>query len=451
MQLFTIVDLLFGKKISRGSMRLHCLGLNHRTAEIKIREKLAFETAQIEEFWGHLQRTTGGLLRELVVLSTCNRIEIYAVSEQPAFKDLEQTLLKYRNLQLENVESLFYRFVDEQVISHLMRVSSGLDSMVLGEPQILGQVTDAYKISLGINACGKVLSKLFQSAIRAGKRVRTETDISKDSVSISSLAANMAEQKLSDLKSAQITLLGAGEMAELAVEALKKRGANKFGVISRTISSACSLAEKWNGQAGTMEDLSGALEATDIFITSTSAPHIIIHPGMIEQVMAARKEHPLVIIDIAVPRDVSSEVGEIKNVSLFDIDDLNYGVEKAIENREKEIPKVEKIIDEEYQQYKEYFGTLNIVPIIVEMRQHADAIRQKELKKTLRKLESLNPEDREQIKALTHSIVKKILHGPTVFLREEANGPNGEKYASAASKLFGLNGLEDRDKALRND
>ena len=432
-------------------MRLHCLGLNHRTAEIEIREKLAFEAGQIEEFWGHLQKTTKGFLSELVVLSTCNRVEIYAVSDQPSFGELEQALLKYRNLEIKHVQELFYRFVDQQVISHLMRVSAGLDSMVLGEPQILGQVTDAYEISLGINACGKVLSKLFQSAIRAGKRVRTETEISKDSVSISSLAANMAEQEVSDLLGAQITLLGAGEMAELAVEALKKRGANKFGVISRTISSACGLAEKWDGQAGTMENLSGALEATDILITSTSAPHTLIHRGMIEQVMAERKERPMVIIDIAVPRDVSPDVSLVENVRLYDIDDLNRGVEKAIENRENEIPKVERIIDDEYQAFKEYFATLDVVPVIVEMRQYADSIRQNELEKTLRKLEGLHPKDKEQIKALTHSIVQKILHGPTICLREEANGPNGKKYANAASKLFGLNGLEDRDKAIKND
>ena len=432
-------------------MRLHCLGLNHRTAEIEIREKLAFEADQIEEFWGHLQKTTEGFLSELVVLSTCNRVEIYAVSEQPNFGELEQALLKYRNLEIEHVQGLFYRFVDEQVISHLMRVSAGLDSMVLGEPQILGQVTDAYKISLGINACGKVLSKLFQSAIRAGKRVRTETGISKDSVSISSLAANMAEQAVSDLLGAQITLLGAGEMAELAVEALKKRGANKFGVISRTISSACSLAEKWDGQAGTMENLSGALEVTDILITSTSAPHTLIHRGMIEQVMAERKERPMVIIDIAVPRDVSPDVNLVENVRLYDIDDLNQGVEKAIENRENEIPKVEKIIDEEYQHYKEYFATLNVVPVIVEMRQYADSIRQNELEKTLRKLEGLQSEDKEHIKALTHSIVQKILHGPTICLREEANGPNRERYANAASELFGLNGMNEPGKATRDD
>ncbi len=432
-------------------MRLHCLGINHRTADVDVREKLAFEVSQIEEFWNLLQKVTAGLLSELVVLSTCNRVEIYALADQPIFTDIEQALIQYRKIQYEPVEGLFYRFVDEQVISHLMRVAAGLDSMVLGEPQILGQVTDAYEISLGINACGKVLSKLFQSAIRAGKRVRTETDISKDAVSVPSLAARMAEQVVGDLARAQITLLGAGEMAELAVEALKIRGANQFGVISRTISSACSLAEKWNGKAGTLQDLSGALETTDILISSTSAPHTIIHRKMIGKAMESRQDRPMVIIDIAVPRDVASNVNVVENVNLYDIDDLNCGVEEAIGNREGEIPKVEKIIDDEYQAFKEYFGTLNIVPIIVEMRQHADAIRQKELDKTLRKLESLNPEDREQIKALTHSIVQKILHGPTVFLREEANGPNGEKYASAASKLFGLNGLEDRDRAIRND
>jgi glutamyl-tRNA reductase len=219
---------------------------------------------------------------------------------------------------------------------------------------------------------------------------------------------------------------------------LRKRGAEKFIVISRTINSACGLAEKWNGHASTIEDLSGALEETDILITSTSAPHTLIHRGMIEQIMHGRSDRPMVIIDIAVPRDVSPQVGEIENVSLFDIDGLNQGVAKSIQTREGAVPKVERIIDQEYQIFKEYYASLKVVPVIVGMRQQADDIRRNELEKTLRKLDRLDPQDQEQIVALTHSIVQKILHEPTIRLREEANGPNGEKYAGAVRALFGL-------------
>jgi glutamyl-tRNA reductase len=421
-------------------MRLHCLGINHQTAEVSTREKLAFDINQTKSFWEALRKETERKVDELVVLSTCNRVEIYAVSEQPFFAELEKTLVELRDISGKDIGHLFYRLVDEQVISHLLRVSSGLDSMVLGEPQILGQVTEAYQTGLEIGSCGKMLSKLFQSAISTGKRVRTETDISKNSMSVSSLAAQVTEQIVGNVSDSQITLLGAGEMAELAIEALKKRGANKFIVISRTINSACTLAQKWDGHAGTMENLAGALENTDILLTSTSAPHTIIHRSLIEGIMANRPNRPLVIIDIAVPRDVASDVKDIAGVSLFDIDRLNQGVVKAVESRESEIPKVEKIIDEEYLTFKEYFGSLKVLPVIAGIRQQANAIRQQELEKALRQLDGIDPKQQERIKALTHAIVQKILHEPTIRLRQEANGPNGEKYAVAVSELFGLNG-----------
>lgn len=421
-------------------MRLHCLGINHQTAEVSTREKLAFDINQTKSFWEALRKETERKVDELVVLSTCNRVEIYAVSEQPFFAELEKSLVELRDISGKDIGHLFYRLVDEQVISHLLRVSSGLDSMVLGEPQILGQVTEAYQTGLEIGSCGKMLSKLFQSAISTGKRVRTETDISKNSMSVSSLAAQVTEQIVGNLYESQITLLGAGEMAELAIEALKKRGANKFIVISRTINSACDLAQKWDGHAGTMENLTGALENTDILLTSTSAPHTIIHRSLIEGIMANRPNRPLVIIDIAVPRDVASDVKDIAGVSLFDIDRLNQGVVKAVESRESEIPKVEKIIDEEYLTFKEYFGSLKVLPVIAGIRQQANAIRQQELEKALRQLDGIDPKQQERIKALTHAIVQKILHEPTIRLRQEANGPNGEKYAVAVSELFGLNG-----------
>ncbi len=427
-------------------MRLHCLGINYQSADVNIRELLAFRPEQTQDFWNYIQKEYNDLLDECVILSTCNRVEIYAVSQSPIFEKLEEALLKFQKIDASLIEDLFYKRVDEQVIAHLMRVSAGLDSMVLGEPQILGQVTDAYKLGLELKICGKVLSKLFQSAIRAGKRVRTETDISKNSMSVSSLAAKMVEQSVADIKNIQITLLGAGQMAELAVEALKKRGVKNFLVISRTISSACGLAEKWNGRAGSFDKLAGALEETDVLISSTSAPHTLIHREMIEKLMAKRSDRPMVIIDIAVPRDVASDVAEVENVKLYDIDTLNHDIEKAIEGREREIPKVEQIIDYEYQEFKDFFHSLRYIPVIAGMRQHADGIRQRELDKTLKKMHYLNPKDQERIKALTHSIVQKILHEPTVKLREEAKGSNGERYAFAVSELFGLNNKNSNSK-----
>ncbi len=421
-------------------MHLHCLGINHHTADVSTREKLAFDLDQTNQFWQFLTSHSGQPIDELAILSTCNRVEIYAVANQPIFSELENALLNGRNILHENVDSLFYRRVDEQVISHIMRVSAGLDSMILGEPQILGQVTEAYETSLRIGACGKVLSKLFQSAIFTGKRVRSETGISRNSISVSSLAARVAEHVVGDISNAYITLLGAGEMAELAIEALKKRGADKFIVISRTISSACDLAKKWDGLAGTIDKLAGALEKTDILLTSTSAPHTLIHREMVEHIMTGRPERPLVIIDIAVPRDVAADVAEVAGVSLFDIDSLNQGVEEALESRVNEIPKVERILDEEYLAFKKFYGTLKVVPIIISMRQQAETIRKQELEKTMRQMDDMDPKHQKRIAALTNSIVKRILHEPTIRLREEANGPDAEKYTSAVNELFGLNG-----------
>ena len=417
-------------------MHLHCLGLNHHTAEVSIREKLAFDEQDILNFWNKLNNKSIPL--ELVVLSTCNRVEIYVASEEPIFEIIEGELSDQGNIPQEQINASFYRLVDEQVVSHLFRVAAGLDSMVLGEPQILGQVTEAYEIGLKFESCGKILSKLFQTAIQTGKRVRTETAISRNSTSISSLAARLAAQIVPNLPEAQITLFGAGEMAELTVEALRKRGVKNFNVISRTINSACTLAKRWNGQAGTMDSLKGVLEDTDILITSTSAPHTLLNKGMIAQIMKNRPDRPMVIIDIAVPRDVDPEVDTVPNAQVYDIDRLYQEVEQSLEKRSNEIPKVEKILEEEYLHFKDFWGTLKVVPTIVDMRQMADNIRIQELEKTLNRLPDLGEFEQEKIVAMTRSIVQKILHAPTVGLRQKANEPDGEKYASAVRVLFGL-------------
>ena len=417
-------------------MRLHCLGLNHRTAKVAIREQLALSTQEIENLWQSLSQS--GKIQELVVLSTCNRVELYAIAEQPAFEALEAEILNDLGLDPADREQYFYRLVDEQVVSHLLRVSAGLDSMVLGEPQILGQVTSAYELGLEINACGKILSRLFQTAIFTGKRVRTETTISQNSTSVSSIAARLISEKIDDLTNAKIVVLGAGEMAELAVGALRARGADNFHVISRTISSACALAAKWDGQAGTMENLNGALQQADILITSTSAPHTLIKKFMMQSIMKQRPDQPMVIIDIAVPRDVAPAVNEIPGVYVYDIDGLNQTADISLKGRQGAIPQVEAILSEEYQTFKEYWASLAVVPVIKEMRQQADTIRQQELDKALRRLNGLDQADQEQIAALTHSIVQKILHTPTVRLKQEAAGPEADKYALAARALFGL-------------
>jgi len=418
-----------------------CLGISHQTASVALREQLAFTPHRLEVSLARLGcSNTEDLneIRELVILSTCNRVELYAVSTSSHFDAIETFLSETQNIPISRISSQFYRFQGKEAVHHLLDVAAGLDSAVLGEPQILGQVTDAYSTARKHGTSGKILSRLFQTAIQAGKRARTETAISHNAASVASVAVRLTSQSVPDLKTAQILVLGAGEMAELAVEALRKRGAHQITVVNRTLQRAEELARHWKGKAATLEMLSDLLLTADIVISSTGAPHTIIYAPMVAAVMQTRPERPLVLMDIAVPRDVDANVGQIRNVNLFDMDTLSEKLKTSLAQRAAEIPHVEKILDEELASFMEYLATLDVVPLIIKMRQQADEIRLAELEKTIRHIPNLPPDAQEQIDVLTKSIVNKILHSPTIRLREEANGPNAIDYADIARGLFGL-------------
>lgn len=374
----------------------------------------------------------------MVILSTCNRVEIYAVATQPIFNTLKTFLAEVQGVPVSSFAQALYRLLDQDVIKHLLRVVAGLDSVVLGEPQILGQVTKAYSAARKHGTAGKILSRLFQTTIHAGKRVRTETTIGHNPSSIASVAVTLISEIVPDLSGAEILVLGAGEMAEGAVEALRKRGANRITVVNRTVERARSLAHRWNGRAAALETLIDLLPLTDVVITSTGAPHTIVSPSMVEKVMQNRPDRPLVFMDIAVPRDVEEMVAEIPGVRLFDIDTLSNHLEVALALREAEVPKVEAVLAEEQAGFMEYMASLDVVPIISEMRKQANTIRQAELEKAIRRMPNLPPEAQQHIDELTKSIVKKILHSPTVRLRKEAGGPNAADYANIARGLFEL-------------
>jgi glutamyl-tRNA reductase len=423
------------------TIHLLCIGLNSHTAHVAFREQLAFTPHRLEASLARLgcgQAHYSNEIRELVILSTCNRTELYAVTTDPGFAPLEIFLSETQNIPISEVSTFLYRLRDEDAVRHLLNVAAGLDSMVLGEPQILGQVTNAYAAARQQGATGKIISQLFQVAIHAGKRARTETAIGHNPASIASVAVNLMSDSISTLTDARIMVLGAGEMAELAVEALRKRGANHIMVVNRTIQHAQELASRWDGQAAALESLLELLPDTDIIITSTGAPHTIIHPSMIEKAMQQRPKRPMVLMDIAVPRDVEVEVGAIPGVSLFDMDTLSEQLESSLAQREAEIPQVQEILAEEEAHFMEYLAALDVVPIIVQMRNQANAIRQAELEKIIRRNPDLSPGTQQQIDALTKAIVNKILHSPTIRLREEANGPHAVDYADIARGLFGL-------------
>ena len=422
-------------------MHILSIGLNHTTTPIELRERLAFNEDQVRVALSRLScgyANLTGEIKEMVIISTCNRIEIYAVSNHKSFSGLEAFLSDARGIPAEDLHPHLYRNVDSQAVRHLLDVAAGLDSLVLGEPQILGQVTRALELARGVGACGPLLSRLFQAAIHAGKRARTETAISRNPASVSSLAAGLCERSVHDIKKAQIVILGAGEMAELAVEALRKRGTQKLTVVNRTLKHARTLAERWSADADTFENLDKVLVRADIVISSTGAPHTIIQKDMIATAMCERLERPLMLIDIAVPRDIDFEVGTIPNVYLHDIDNLNAHLEHSLAERESEVPQVQAILEEEEIKFMEFLSSLDMLPLISDMRQQAETIRQAELNKTLRRLPDLNEAERARIEALTQALVKKLLDTPTNRLRAQANAPDAPEYANVARTLFGL-------------
>lgn len=422
-------------------MHIHCLGLSHHTTNVALRERLAFTPHQLDTALSRLgcgSDPTQELLSEIVILSTCNRVEIYAVAPNPSFDILENFLSQTRVVPLEDIHQSLYRKLDEDAVEHLLRVAAGLDSLILGEPQILGQVTDAYSSARRHGTVGKILSRLFQTAIYAGKRTRTQTTINQNPSNIASVAIKLISETVPDFANSQITVLGAGEMAELAVEALRKRGAHQITVLNRTLDRAQKLAERWNGEAKTLETLPDTLVGTDVLITSTSAPHLVLYSTMVEQVMQARPDRPLAIMDIAVPRDVEDAVAQIAGVRLYDMDALTEHLELSLSHRQAEVPRLEAILKEEKVEFLNYLASLDVVPIIIQMRRQANEIRRAELEKAIRRMPEITLEMQTYIDALTQSIVKKILHNPTIRLREEAKGPNATDYANVARGLFDL-------------
>jgi glutamyl-tRNA reductase len=425
-------------------MHILSLGLNHTTAPVHLRERLTFSEEQIRTSLARL--TCGGIpsaLTELVIISTCNRIEIYAASHRLAFAELEAFLSDVQGVSIEEFHSCLYRFQDLEAVRHLFDVAAGLDSLVIGEPQILGQITRSLELARGQNAAGPMLNRLFQAAIHAGKRARTETSISRNPASVSSLAASVAEKTLGHIKAASVAVLGAGEMAELTVEALRKRGVEKLRVINRTLERAQELAQRWGAEPATFESLQQALCEADILIASTGAPHLVVEAKMVAEAMCSRAGRALVLIDIAVPRDIDADCAQIPHVKLFDIDGLNAQLEDSLTHRMDEVPHVRQILEEELAGFEEYLKSAEMLPLIADIHQRAEAIRLVELEKTLRRLPDLTEAERERIEILTQSLVQKLLDHPTRHLRTEAASQRSPEYAALVRKLFNLSSAAD--------
>ncbi|MGD1996936.1 MAG: glutamyl-tRNA reductase [Anaerolineae bacterium] len=427
-------------------MHIVVVGLNHKVAPVEVRERLTFTRDSLRDALLRFGSRDGGCPcgPEGVILSTCNRLEIYTMAsclaegQQAVCHFLED----FHGQSEDHFRSYLYAYTDEEAIAHLFSVAAGLDSMVLGEPQILGQVTEAMEVALAQGAAGKVLATLFRHAIEVGKRARTETAISQGTTSVSQVAVQLAEKIFGDLSSCRVLLIGAGEMAELAAQSLVKSGAESLSILNRTQKRAEQLAEQFGARPVDWEHLEEALWWADIIISSTAAPHPIIRPESLRRSRPQRRTHPLFLIDIGVPRNVDPGVGRVGDVYLYDIDDLEAVVEASLAERRQEVPKVETLISRAQCEFTSWLRSLDVVPTIVELRKQAHRMRQAELKRALQRLEGLSDHDCEVIETMTNRIVNKLLHHPTVRLKERANGSDGYRYAEVVRDLFGVGGQE---------
>ncbi len=429
-------------------MEILLLGLSHKTAPVEVRERLNFSENALRSALTHFDTTHSQAhlqdVREGVILSTCNRMEVYALvrDRETAAQSIVDLLSHSCDTPPDEFASHLYLRVDRDAIEHLFTVAAGLDSMVLGEPQILGQVTDAYEAALSQRAAGTVLSKMFTAAIHAGKRVRTETRIGVNPSSISSVAAGLAGELLGDLTQRNVLLLGAGEMGAIAVRALRKRGVQKITVANRTHQNALTLAQEWDGKAITFQQLPEALVKADIIIASTGAPHTILDKKLLAPAVVHRPERPIFLIDIAVPRDIDPDVTELPNVFLRDIDDLQGQADDNVDARRAEIPQVETILAEEVNSFVNWYASLDVVSTITDLRGQIEDVRQRELQLLFNRLD-LDEREQELVKTMSHRLVNKILHQPTTRLKDEAAHGNGVVYVSVLRDLFALADTDD--------
>ena len=414
------------------------VGVNHKTTPVEIRERLAFTKGKIED---SVERLVGFPdIIEHTILSTCNRVEIYArVSNQDSGIDfIKQFICDFHDLSPMELEEHFYSFRNEEAVEHLFRVSSSLDSMVLGETQILGQVKDAYSLARDLRSTGLILNQLFEKAFSVAKKVRDETGIAERCVSISSAAVELAQKIFDDLENHTVMLVGTGEMAELAAKHLISYGIKTVYVASRTYERAANLAKTLNGSALDFEAFKSELHRADIVITSTAAPNFIIKKKMVEKAIHERKNKPMFFIDIAVPRDIEPEVNDLENVYLYDIDDLQVVVVANMHEREKEAENAMTFIRDEVTKFNIWVGSLDAVPTIVELRNQAEAVRKEEIEKTLKKMSHLSEEDQQALHQMSSSMINKILHKPTIKLKKQTQSQDGHVYLKAIRHLFHL-------------
>jgi glutamyl-tRNA reductase len=412
-------------------------GTNHRTAPIEVRERFAHATAELLPAIGRLRAEAGA--REGVLLSTCNRTEFYLVEGErrvdAGAATARITALLSERLGADAAPYLYVRR-DREAAQHLFRVASGLDSMIVGEAQIQGQVRDAWERSR--EHSGVILNRLFQTALLVGSRVRAETAVGRGAASVSSAAVQLSKKIFGSLQGRRAMVLGAGEMAELALECLTSEGVRAAIVANRTFERADELARRHGATALHYDQCWSGLAQVDVVICSTSAPHAIVYPEHVRPALEARGDRPLCILDIALPRDVDPAVGELDNVFLYDLDDLRAVVAANLERRHAELPSAEQVIGAEVEKYWQWLAGLAAVPVLTRFRAEMDRVREEELAQAMRKLGALTPAQREAVEYLSRALMNKFLHEPSVRLRAAAANGRGLGIVDAVRYLFAL-------------
>ncbi|HMB81028.1 MAG TPA: glutamyl-tRNA reductase [Vicinamibacterales bacterium] len=429
-------------------MQILLVGISHRTAPVELRERIDFQARGVADA---LRALAGrGSAREAVVVSTCNRAELYVACDEAAAarQDLVRFLSDFNGVAAGEIAPHVYDVADLDVARHLFRVAAGLDSLVMGEPQILGQVKDAHTIATDAHTSGPVLNRLFHSSFAVGKRVRTETGLGSGAVSVSYAAVALARKIFGDLTGRSVAVIGAGEMGKLTALHMKSHALSRITIVSRTMAHAARTAEAIGGaSAAPWEELDAVLGASDIVITATGAAAPILTKAHIESVMRPRRNRPLFIIDIAMPRDVEAAAGEIEQVFLYNIDDLQATVRENLARRASEVARAETIVNEEVEKFGGWFRSRGAIPTVVALRERFEAIRRAELERLDFKLSSLPPEARARVDEITHLIVEKLLLTPTEQLKALGGSDTVGAYTEALTRLFALTDPQADDQA----
>ncbi|MEW6078210.1 MAG: glutamyl-tRNA reductase [Thermodesulfobacteriota bacterium] len=413
-------------------------GVNHRSAPVTIREKLAFSDDEVLAALDALIALPP--VHEVILFSTCNRVEVlFATDDAHAAGDaVVSAVCNMKSISPDELTPVLYHHEKDAAVRHLFRVASGLDSMVMGEPQIFGQVKKAYRQALNRGTSGVILNRLIHRTFFVAKRVRSETGIGDSAVSISYAAIELARKIFGSLEGRRVLLVGAGEMAELAVEHLAGNRAGTIWVANRTLERAVALARAFHGTAVSFDEIPGLLAQADIVISSTGAPGLVITRDQVKAVMRSRKNRPLFFIDIAVPRDIDPDINKLENAFVYDIDDLQGIVDGNMEERRKEAIRAERIVDESVIQFRSWYDSLDVVPTVVSLREKMSAIARSETEKTLATLKGLDSSDREAVIRMTDAIVSKIMHDPTGFLKGRTDRKSKHQYLDMVRRLFNL-------------